>query len=195
MGSLKGSNDLGINGKSFTPNQVVKDVGVDIPHAKMPDEITYPDNKTIYEMLKKVVVDTLNTASLTNGHEIVKYLTGKAETSHVNEFELSCRYDIKKYIKQLGEDTFKSMISPFKNNFGEVFGSCALAKVLGNTSINFPAASNEPLVDYFIKGKGKDEFKVSAKSGSGGQPAMSEPLIKVYENTKDSKSRFGQFIK
>ena len=195
MGSLKGSNDLGINGKSFTPNQVVKDIGIDIPYNKMPKEIYYQNNKTIENMLVKVVDDTLNTSTLTKGNEIVNYLIGKSDTSPVNEFELSCKYDIKKYIKELGEDNFKSMISPFKNNFGEVFGATALAKVLGNTAINFPKASNEPLVDYFIKSKGNDEFKVSAKSGSGGQPAMSEPLIKVYENTKNKNSRFGKFIK
>jgi hypothetical protein len=72
-------------------------------------------------------------------------------------------------------------------DFGEVFGSVALASVLekyGKNNpemlIKFPAESNCPLVDYFLEPRDKmQEFKVSAKAGAGGKPTVNAPCSTI----------------
>ena len=184
--------------KLFTPNQVLDQSLFDGSAKEVEDVIgcvNYPLDPLIDNFLKALVTAAKGAATL-NG-PLAQYITSVAsERSNImpssSNLALSFQStpELDQAIIALKESdpmALDRLNNAIGVDFGEVFGSVALASVLekyGKNNpemlIKFPAESNCPLVDYFLEPRDKmQEFKVSAKAGAGGKPTVNAPCSTI----------------
>ena len=85
------------------------------------------------------------------------------------------------------EGVNETNINSVMKDFGEVLSAGCLAHVLGSPEeVYFPAASNEPLVDFIVNGT----IKVSQKAGSGAAPSGDS----IFGLISDSKLNANQIL-
>lgn len=173
--------------KLFVPNNVLKPeiLGQYSSLDEIIENINFK-NDTNVDMFLKELAKTAKTATTTD-LDIVKYLTSTASersdiSSNTIELSFNSTSKLDKIIETIGQDNIAEYSNSIGVDFGEVFGSIALASVLekyGNNNpemvIMFPPESNYPLVDYFIKPLDEtQEYKISAKAGAGGQATIGD---------------------
>ena len=184
--------------KLFTPNQVLDQSLFDGSAKEVEDVIgcvNYPLDPLIDNFLKALVTAAKGATTL-NG-PLAQYITSVAsERSNImpssSNLALSFQStpELDQAIVALKESdpmALDRLNNAIGVDFGEVFGSVALASVLekyGKNNpemlIKFPAESNCPLVDYFLEPRDKmQEFKVSAKAGAGGKPTVNAPCSTI----------------
>lgn len=184
--------------KLFTPNQVLDQSLFDGSAKEVEDVIgcvNYPLDPLIDNFLKALVTAAKGATTL-NG-PLAQYITSMASersTIMPSSSNLALSFqstpELDQAIVALKESdpaALDRLNNAIGVDFGEVFGSVALASVLekyGKNSpemlIKFPAESNCPLVDYFLEPRDKmQEFKVSAKAGAGGKPTVNAPCSTI----------------
>lgn len=183
--SLKGTKSKGK--KLFVPNNVLNPeiLGQYSSLDEIIENINFKSDTKV-DMFLKELAKAAKTATTTD-LDIVKYLTSTASersdiSSNTIELSFNSTPKLDKIIETIGQDNIAEYSNSIGVDFGEVFGSIALASVLekyGNNNpemaIMFPPESNYPLVDYFIKPLDEtQEYKISAKAGAGGQATIGD---------------------
>lgn len=173
--------------KLFVPNNVLKPeiLGQYSSLDEIIENINFKSDTNV-DMFLKELAKAAKTATTTD-LDIVKYLTSTASersdiSSNTIELSFNSTPKLDKIIETIGQDNIAEYSNSIGVDFGEVFGSIALASVLekyGNNNpemaIMFPPESNYPLVDYFIKPLDEtQEYKISAKAGAGGQATIGD---------------------
>lgn len=173
--------------KLFVPNNVLKPeiLGQYSSLDEIIENINFKNDANV-DMFLKELAKAAKTATTTD-LDIVKYLTSTASersdiSSNTIELSFNSTPKLDKIIETIGQDNIAEYSNSIGVDFGEVFGSIALASVLekyGNNNpemaIMFPPESNYPLVDYFIKPLDEtQEYKISAKAGAGGQATIGD---------------------
>ena len=173
--------------KLFVPNNVLKPeiLGQYSSLDEIIENINFKSDANV-DMFLKELAKAAKTATTTD-LDIVKYLTSTASersdiSSNTIELSFNSTPKLDKIIETIGQDNIAEYSNSIGVDFGEVFGSIALASVLekyGNNNpemaIMFPPESNYPLVDYFIKPLDEtQEYKISAKAGAGGQATIGD---------------------
>lgn len=183
--SLNGTKSKGK--KLFVPNNVLNPeiLGQYSSLDEIIENINFKSDTKV-DMFLKELAKAAKTATTTD-LDIVKYLTSTASersdiSSNTIELSFNSTPKLDKIIETIGQDNIAEYSNSIGVDFGEVFGSIALASVLekyGNNNpemaIMFPPESNYPLVDYFIKPLDEtQEYKISAKAGAGGQATIGD---------------------
>lgn len=173
--------------KLFVPNNVLKPeiLGQYSSLDEIIENINFKNDANV-DMFLKELAKAAKTATTTD-LDIAKYLTSTASersdiSSNTIELSFNSTPKLDKIIETIGQDNIAEYSNSIGVDFGEVFGSIALASVLekyGNNNpemtIMFPPESNYPLVDYFIKPLDEtQEYKISAKAGAGGQATIGD---------------------
>ena len=173
--------------KLFVPNNVLNPeiLGQYSSLDEIIENINFKSDTKV-DMFLKELAKAAKTATTTD-LDIVKYLTSTASersdiSSNTIELSFNSTPKLDKIIETIGQDNIAEYSNSIGVDFGEVFGSIALASVLekyGNNNpemaIMFPPESNYPLVDYFIKPLDEtQEYKISAKAGAGGQATIGD---------------------
>ena len=173
--------------KLFVPNNVLKPeiLGQYSSLDEIIENINFKNDANV-DMFLKELAKAAKTATTTD-LDIAKYLTSTASersdiSSNTIELSFNSTPELDKIIETIGQDNIAEYSNSIGVDFGEVFGSIALASVLekyGNNNpemaIMFPPESNYPLVDYFIKPLDEtQEYKISAKAGAGGQATIGD---------------------
>ena len=133
----------------------------------------YPESG-IYELLNELINkiksgDYEKSGSFNNNEKIDDFFADN------NEGKLSFSINSEYVSKVLDGD-----IACIEKDFGEILGPFVFFRLFKDVELNYPSASNEPLVDYYING-----HKVSAKQlGGGGKPSGASVALAAQKNRK-----------
>ena len=141
------------------------------------------------DVIKKSMVNALTTAKFVDDKSIKNAETTLLE-NEVPEGSDSFIWFSMELPEEFYDKSFENLRNSFLIDFGEVYGSTALAQALVNANIIepnpqviLPEASNYPLIDSSIiaKTKGtKKEIKISSKYEKGGKPCSGGLFDSVY---------------
>lgn len=147
------------NRKQFAPNKF-KIEGKEYKHTELYKELQEKIGKKKYdEKIKEYLLDLLATAE----HGDITY---SGDT-----------YTVTKVVDDVEID--KADKNNIQNDFGEILGALVIAREEDEV-IHFPAASNEPLVDYEV-----GNYRYSAKSLGGAAPTLTALADKYYNYVKN----------
>lgn len=175
--------------KAYTPNAALKKLTFSLTEVGSPEKLIKISDTT----LKTAMISLMNAANSSNYTNDIMTKLGKAHSYLSCEKGSTCPEKLYiEYQSDVVKDALKTLrpadVNAMSVDFAEVFGAIAVARALANalgesdntTYIEFPSASNEPIIDYYVILK-KKGVKFSAKTGAGGSPSSTGLINSIYE--------------